>query len=492
LTAARIATELGISVRTVFAHQTVRELAAALTLDISAWSEPVGTTARDASKPVPLARGQLRVWLTSTRISPNVLVNTDLVRLGRRIDAEALRRALTAVVSRQEMLRAHVRARGAVAELVVLDELPDGVPLSIVSLPGASPDGPEVAAAIQSARSASFKMDRAPLFAMSLIAGPVGGDLLTVTSHHLIYDGGSTQILLQDLFTAYELAVAGEQPALPPLRYSYRDWITEEASWLGSAQAQEQRQFWRARLSGIVESPDPVDARRRGVERGRTGVVNRTLPANKLKQARETPYAIVVTAFAATLRRRTYAEEFAIGCATSLRHKPEADAIVGFLANVVPVRLDMRKSDALLGDLLAQVQERITEAYAYSRLPFDAIVDELSLPPRPGRSVLVNLGVSWGQAMVHGTEYVIEDAEPSHVTATSDMWLYGSLDGDNLSLQLRYDDTLLTTAEAEAYIDQIVGLIDDVASGAEIPLAHGAEPPAQYTGEAWGETSYEF
>ncbi|MEU0240459.1 amino acid adenylation domain-containing protein [Nocardiopsis sp. NPDC006198] len=492
LTAARIATELGTSVRTVFANQTVRKLAVALAPETSTRPVSDGAPVRDASKPVPLARAQRRVWLTSTRMSPDVFVNTDLVRLGRRIDAATLRRALVAVVNRQEMLRAQVRAEGTTAELVVLDQEAVAMPLSVVELPDASPDGPEVAAAIRSARAVSFALDRAPLFAMRLITGPVGGDLLTVTAHHLVYDGASTQILLDDLVTAYELALTGERPVLPPLRYTYRDWVAEEESWLDGAEAREQERFWRERLDGVVESPDPVDTRRRGTKRGRTGVADRTLSADVLKRAPATPYAIVVTAFAATLRRRTHAEDLAIGCATSLRHRPEADAIVGFLANVVPVRLEMRQSDAKLGDLLRHVQERITEAYAHSRLPFDVIAEKLPLPARPGRSVLLDLGVSWGNAMVHSTDYVIEDVEPSQVTATSDLWLYGSLDADSLHLQLRYDDNLVHASEAESLIDQIAQFVGDVASGAAIPLADDAESETRDGRDSWGETTFEF
>ncbi|ANZ40550.1 hypothetical protein BBK82_35655 [Lentzea guizhouensis] len=492
LTAARIATELGTSVRTLFANQTVRKLAAVLAPGTSVRPVPGGAPVRDASKPVPLARAQRRVWLTSTRISPDVFVNTDLVRLGRRMDAETLRRALVAVMNRQDVLRAHVRAKGTTAELVVLDQDSVAAPLSVVELPGASPDGPEVAAAIRSARAVSFALDRAPLFAMCLITGPVGGDLLTVTAHHLIYDGASTQILLDDLLTACELALTDERPVLPPLPYSYRDWIAEEESWLDGAEAREQEQFWRERLDGVAESPDPVDARRRGTKRGLTGLADRTLSADMLKRAPATPYAIVVTAFAATLRRRTHAEDFAVGCATSLRHRPEADAVVGFLANVVPVRLEMRQPDAKLGDLLFHVQERITEAYANSRLPFDVIAEKLSLPARPGRSVLLDLGVSWGNAMVNSTDCVIEDVEPTQVTATSDLWLYGSLDGDDLNLQLRYDDNLVSAVEAESFIDQIAQLVGDVASGAAIPLADDTGSAVPDRRESWGETIFEF
>ncbi|PKV84113.1 amino acid adenylation domain-containing protein [Streptomyces sp. TLI_146] len=153
LVAARIAQELGVAVKTVFARPTVRAVARAVADDAVRTprrpSEPavpvveVGQGAGPgAGAAGPLSRAQRRVWLTSRRQTPGAFIISDLVHTGRSIDADALRTALDAVVARQSMLRACVRSQGASAELVVLDHLPDGPPLSVVALPDADPRGP--------------------------------------------------------------------------------------------------------------------------------------------------------------------------------------------------------------------------------------------------------------------------------------------------------------------------------------------------------------
>ncbi|WP_141666242.1 non-ribosomal peptide synthetase [Streptomyces hirsutus] len=502
LAAARIAHALGVKVATVFRYQTVAALTAALAERTGPADRPEGSTgsrrpAGDAAAGsgfLPLSHAQRRVWLTSRWAGPDTFLISDLVRLGRRVDADALRTALEAVVSRQDMLRAQALPRGTEAELTVLDRLPKGPPLVVVELPGADPAGPEVAAALRDARRVSFDLERAPLFEVRLLAGPVGGDLLTVTAHHLIYDGASVDVLLRDLFTAYDRVMAGAPPALPPLAYTYQEWIREEREWLAGPEAEREVAFWRERLCGVTEGPDPVDPARRRSRRGRTGLVHRTVPASLLDAATATPFAQVVTAFSVTLHQHTLATDLVIGFAAGLRHRPEADDMIGYLVNAVPLRITF--DDAVTGkDLLPQVQSRIVEAYEHSRLPFDVMAERLALRAGPGRSLLLDLGVSWENAGLRADSENVEDLPPDHLPATSDLWLYAQVKGDVLHLDLTYDDHLLDAAEAGVYVDHVVDALRALATGHAAPPgppppSASQNPPAP--GPVWSDTHYDF
>nr|CBL93718.1 NRPS didomain PCP-C [Streptomyces sp. L-49973] len=505
LAAARIAHALRVKVRTVFAFPSVAALTAALAgrqAEPDAERRPAGGSADDGF--LPLSRAQRRVWLTSRRAGSETFVISDLVRLGRRIDADALRRALGAVVERQDMLRAQALPRGTEAELTVLDRLPDGVPLVVVELPGADPSGPEAAAALRDARRTGFALDRAPLFELRLLTGVVGGDLLTVTAHHLIYDGASVDVLLRDLFTAYEQAVAGEPPRLPPLTYTYQEWVREEREWLAGPEAEREVAFWRERLRGLAESPDPVDPARRRSRRGRTGQVHRTVPAVLLRATAATPFAQVVTAFALTVRHHTGATDLVLGFAAGLRDRPEADQLIGYLVNAVPLRVTL--DDTVTGgELLPRVQHGIVEAYEHARLPFDVLAERLALRAGPGRSLLLDLGVSWENAALRPESQVVEDLLPDDLPATSDLWLYARVKGDELHLDLTYDDNLLDEAEAGAYADDVAAVLRGLAAGATAPPAQPTVPPPcppppaappapnpSAPGPVWSDTRYDF
>ncbi len=502
LAAARIAHALGVKVHTVFTFQTVATLTAALA-EQSAGPEAERTPGAEASSEsgfLPLSRAQRRVWLTSRWAGSDTFIISDLVRLGRRIDADALRGALGAVIERQDMLRAQVLPRGTQAELTVLDHLPDGAPLVVMDLPGADPSGPEVAAALHDARRVSFALDRAPLFEVRLLTGPVGGDLLTVTAHHLIYDGASVDVLLRDLFNAYERAVAGEPPRLPRLAYTYQEWVREEQKWLAGPEAEREVEFWREQLRGVVEGPDPVDpARRRSrrSRRGRTGLVRRSVPASVLRDAPATPFAQVVTAFALTMHQQTRVTDLVVGFAAGLRHRPETDALIGYLVNAVPLRVTL--DGTVTGrDLLPRVQHGIVEAYEHSRLPFDVLAERLALRAAPGRSLLLDLGVSWENAGLRPESQVVEDLLVDDLPATSDLWLYARVKGDVLHLDLTYDDSLLDGTEAGRYADHVVDALCGLTTGQAAQLTGPPSPTVLPTpdpsapGSVWSDTHYDF
>ncbi|MEU6126303.1 amino acid adenylation domain-containing protein [Streptomyces sp. NPDC047123] len=503
LAAARIAHALRVKVATVFTYQTVATLTAALAERAGPHTrQPVGGTtqgpAAGASSPgafLPLSRAQRRVWLTSRRAGSDTFLISDLVRLGRRVDPDALRTALEAVVARQDMLRAQVLPRGTEAELTVLDGLPDGVPLVVVDLPGADPAGPEVATALHDARRVDLDLERAPLFELRLLTGPAGGDLLTVTAHHLIYDGASVDVLLRDLFTAYDQVTAGASAALPRLAYTYQEWVREEQEWLAGPEAEGEVAFWRERLRGVTDGPDPVDPARRGSRRGRTGLVHRTVPAALLGDAPGTPFAQVVTAFSVTLHQHTRATDLVIGFAAGLRHRPEADALIGYLVNAVPLRVTF--DDTVTGkDLLPRVQSGIVEAYEHSRLPFDVLAERLGLRAAPGRSLLLDLGVSWENAGLRAESEVVEDLLPDDLPATSDLWLYARVKGEDLHLDLTYDDHLLDAAEAGGYADHVVAALRALTTGRAAPPT-GPPPPTatpnpSAPGPVWSDTHYDF
>ncbi|TDU79552.1 non-ribosomal peptide synthetase [Streptomyces sp. KS 21] len=500
LAAARIAHALHVKVRTVFDFPTVAALTTALegqSAKAAAERDPVAGASSESGF-LPLSRAQRRVWLTSRWAGSDTFIISDLVRLGRRLDAGALRSALEAVVERQDMLRAQVLPRGTDAELTVLDRLPEGAPLVVVDLPGADPSGPEVAAALHDARRVGFALEKAPLFEVRLLAGPVGGDLLTVTAHHLIYDGASVDVLLRDLFTAYEQVVAGRPARLPRLPYTYQEWVREEQEWLAGPDAELEVEFWRERLRGVAEGPDPVDPARRRSRRGRTGLVRRSLPAAVLRDAPGTPFAQVVTAFALTVHQRTRATDLVVGFAAGLRHRPEADALIGYLVNAVPLRVTL--DDAVSGgELLPRVQSGLVEAYEHSRLPFDVLAQRLALRTAPGRSLLLDLGVSWENAGLRPESHVVEDLLVDDLPATSDLWLYARVKGDVLHLDLTYDDNLLDESEAGGYADHVAAVLRGLATGQDAPPAGAPSPavpptpdPSAAPGSDWSDTHYDF
>ncbi|QLY31768.1 amino acid adenylation domain-containing protein [Nocardia huaxiensis] len=281
------------------------------------------------------------------------------VELGGDLDLDQLHSAA------QIMLDRHVNLRAVFAEdaagnplQVVLDDVE--VPWQYFDFS----DRPAEEAAAEADRvhaeemARHFDMRTAPLLRYSVIR--VAGDRhrITVTSHHILIDGWSMPLLMQDMFTLYAAGEAAAQ--LPPVR-SYRDYL----AWLAARDHDASRAAWRTALAGITEPTPlaPVD-RSREISSG-IGEVEFTLDAAQTgalarvaADAGVTVNTIVQAAWGLLIGRSTDRDDVVFGATVSGRPPQLAgiETMVGLFLNAIPVRVQLSAADTLIG-LLRHLQD---------------------------------------------------------------------------------------------------------------------------------------
>jgi hypothetical protein len=168
------------------------------------------------------------------------------LRLSGPLDVDALRRAISTVVERHEVLRTNF-------------ELSDGSPTQIVR-PAACVPLPELdlstlpaedrdrAAREQLVRESrrTFDLQRGPLLRAVLIRLDQTEHLLLLTTHHIASDGWSRGILFGELLAGYDAFSLGRAPALPSLPYQYLDFATWQRQALPGASFARDLDYWRA------------------------------------------------------------------------------------------------------------------------------------------------------------------------------------------------------------------------------------------------------
>lgn len=203
----------------------------------------------------PMQRGMLFHHLSGG--AEDVDLQQVVVRLEEDVDAEAMRGAWRRLVRRHPALRSHVEWDDERAARRVVSESLEP-PLEVVDLT-ALPDADREAAlerVIREARKAGFDPGRAPLFRIHLVRfGP--GDLrLLLSFHHLVMDGRSTAIVLDELERILDAIRAGKEPDLPtPPAYA------RFLEWLGARDASGDDAYWSSVLAD-VEEPTPVPGSR--------------------------------------------------------------------------------------------------------------------------------------------------------------------------------------------------------------------------------------
>ncbi|WP_432010894.1 non-ribosomal peptide synthase/polyketide synthase [Streptomyces cucumeris] len=242
---------LHMSTKDLFTHQTVAALAEVVTAERAA----------ERSGPVTgsLPLTPIQDWFFTTHtVHPHHFNQSALLELHQDPDESALERALTALLTHHDALRMRFVRDGE--EWRQENPGPDPTATVLIrhdlsALPPAEADAAMEEAA--DAAHAGFALDRGPLLKAALFRrGDTRRPFLFLTAHHLVIDGVSWRIVLDDLDTAYQQALRGEPVDLGPKTTSFRDWATGLAAHVADGGLDHETDHWAAALGA---RPLPVD-----------------------------------------------------------------------------------------------------------------------------------------------------------------------------------------------------------------------------------------
>ncbi|WP_432093166.1 non-ribosomal peptide synthetase [Streptomyces sp. bgisy100] len=332
----------------------------------------------------PLSSSQEIVWLHEQVTPGSRAYNfTGALDLWGALDEEALRRGLAATLDRHPGLR--------------LELVPgtDGIPgqrvapacaprLRTVDLSG-HPD-PEESFARLLRTEAETPLDtcEAPLLRWTLVRLAPDLHRLIHVEHHLIHDGHSFAILLDDVFSVYRAHVLGEPVALRPAP-SYEEHVRAAAAPDAVASRDRSLAHWQDELrSAAFDMPLPGLARPGARRRHRGGQLRQSIGADlagKLREhARErglTPFAALLGLFAELLRRHSGRSEMVIG--TAVGNRPRGfEETVGMFVNTIPLRLTP-DPDAPADTVMDEVTDTLIRALPHQDVPVQELTRALGM-----------------------------------------------------------------------------------------------------------------
>ncbi|HYG62000.1 MAG TPA: FkbM family methyltransferase, partial [Thermoanaerobaculia bacterium] len=297
--------------------------------------------------------------------------------LGPELDAAAFERAWQRVVDRHAALRTAFFGFD-LERLLQVVQVRARLPWARHDWGGLPPAelSRRLASMVEEDRRRDFDLATPPLARVALIHLGAEGYQFVWTHHHAILDGWSMPILLRDLFTFYEAAVAGREAELEPAP-AYRAYI----AWLEGRDPAGAETVWRRALSGVT-TPTPLPGEAEGGGGGAGGGAQRRLPlsatvTNALRAlARDhglTLNTVLQGAWALLLHRASggwEGESVVFGSVTAGRSAPVRgiEEMVGLFINTLPVRVAIDAA-AGLTDWLRGLQERQIEVRQFEDSP---------------------------------------------------------------------------------------------------------------------------
>ena len=236
--------------------------------------------------------------------------------------------------------------------------------------------------AVEEARR-PFDLSSGPLLRVRLLRLGEESHVAFVTLHHIISDGWSIGILIEELGAFYAAFVNGKKLSLPDLPIQYADFAHWQREWLATEVFEQHLAYWREQLDGAAVLQLPADFPRPPVQQFRgakqriaiDATLSRALNALSKKQG-VTLFMTLLTAFKTLLYRYTQQADIVVGTPIAGRNRVDLEKLIGFFVNMLVLRTDLSGNPTFL-ELLGRVRTTTLNAYAHQDLPFEKLVEEL-------------------------------------------------------------------------------------------------------------------
>ncbi|MFJ5866970.1 condensation domain-containing protein [Streptomyces parvus] len=279
------------------------------------------------------------------------------------LDADVLRAAAEALLDRHGNLRISVRRRQQGDSVQVVQ--------SHVVLPWTEAEAgseAEADAIARADRERRFTLSTAPLLRFTLVRLGHNHHRFLFTTHHLLLDGWSMPLLMQELFTLY--GNHADPRSLPPAT-PYENYFR----WLTAQDTPTAENAWRTALTGLDEPTrltPHADSHASVTPHHRVVALPPELTQTLTGQARRhelTLSTVVQVAWGLLLARLTGRQDVVFGATVSGRSPevPGIETMIGLFINTLPVRVRLQPDETLL-DLAARLQREQAELSAHQHL----------------------------------------------------------------------------------------------------------------------------
>ena len=364
-------------------------------------SLPLQRVERDGE--IPLSFAQQRLWFLDQLTPGSFAYNVPAAfRVHGPLNISALEQSLNEMLRRHESLRTTFADSGGKPRQVIAAEATIGLPVIDLSYLDADEQQQEAMRLAAEEARKPFDLARGPLLRVSLLRLSADDHVVLCTMHHIISDGWSMGVLINEVAVLYEAFREERESPLPELPVQYADYALWQRSWLSDEMLETQLAFWRNQMEDAPPVLNlPTDYHRPAMVSHRGATLPITLSAElgtTLKSLSRgegmTSFMTILAAFAALLSRYSGQHDLVIGVPVAGRNRVEIEKLIGFFINTLPLRIDL-EGDPSFRTLLRRVRQTMLGAYAHQDIPFEKLVEALHPARDRSRSPLFQVSFAW-------------------------------------------------------------------------------------------------
>ena len=340
---------------------------------------------------LPLSYAQQRQWFIWKMEPDSPAYNIHVaLRLRGALNIEALSASFETLIARHETLRTTFRQVDGQAIQVIQADASFTLNLEAPPSGRSCIDDDSVQGLVEAEARVPFDLETGPLLRVKLLPLAEDDHVLVLTLHHIVADGWSIPIMVDELVRLYEGYSTGLKVVLPELPIQYADYAIWQRSWMEAGEQERQLEYWKAQLSGEQKVLAlPTDRSRPAVQRhagARVLVdIGAALTTSLRQLAQEqgaTLFMLLLASFQALLHRYSGQDDIRIGVPLANRNRAETERLIGFFVNTQVLKAEFGPHTTF-SELLQQVRQAVLDAQLHQDLPFEQLVEAL----QPERSL---------------------------------------------------------------------------------------------------------
>ncbi len=451
---------------------------------------------RKASTPessFPLSHGQQGIWFLCRQAPSDPAYHVSFTaRISAALEPGVLCRALEALLQRHRSLRTVFREREGQPFQVVLGEQP----LSFEQIDARGQDWEEIRRRAADLLKRPFDLERGPLFRATLFSRSPSEHVLLLAMHHLVCDGWSYWMMLDELRRLYAAGGDTSRAGLPPLSHTYEDFVRWQAQRLAGPEGERLWAYWREQLAGpLPELQLPTDwPRQPGAPIEGASVSFRLSPElseglRALARAEGvTLYIMLLAGFQVLLHRVTSQRDLLVGSPMTGegRSRAEFSGVVGFMLDTLVLRGRLEPTESFRAHL-ARTRQAVHGALDHQGLPLPLLTERLR-PQRTGADAAL-FQVLFALQRPHQFEEVIhlltpgeqgtrvdvgglplEPFELPQQESQRDLWLELWDARPTLSGTFKYNARLFERATVERMVGHFQTMLESILADPSTPL----------------------
>nr|WP_083858705.1 non-ribosomal peptide synthetase [Paenibacillus sp. OSY-SE] len=321
----------------------------------------------------------------------------------------------------------------------------------------------------------AFKLEEPPLLRVGLIELAQERHILMFDMHHIVSDGTSMGILINEFVRLY----GGEE--LQPLRIQYKDFAAWQQSDARQEQMKQQEAYWLQALGGELPVLEmPTDHVRPAVQSFRGDILQFVIGRDQCAALRHigsengaTLYMVLLAAYTALLHKYTGQEDIIVGTPIAGRNHGDVQPLIGMFVNTLAIR-NYPMGEKTFHSYLEEVKDTTLGAYENQNYPFEDLVENVQVARDMSRNPIFDTmfilqNAEQGEMNINGLH--IANYQSEHTVSKFDLTFQAEEAEEEIVCSIEYATELYELETVERMAGHFTQLIDAVVGNPHARLA---------------------